>query len=407
MRNKSLLRVFQVLGFISIMGAFSAVNALQLTLSVPDCPTGQTLTFSADTNTLSCGNGVVPPPANTPGNCSISGNSTTPSNGITAGSLISLTASCATGLTPVSFTWTIPGFGSVGPQNPLSTTPNATTTYTVTPTNSAGTGATFSTTVYVGSTGTPPPNPVPSNCSISQSPNTLSAAVTAGTNVTLTVNCGTGTPLTSCSWSGGISSTACSVTVAAPSASASYFATPSNANGAGSQVSTTVSVTQAVTGGPPPPPSYCQGSDTIINVPWPATGQVRPSTNGFGNQKIAFKITVPQTFSPTLNINHLGFVRVAEVPGTSVTSRDVTVSMSPCDFQSGNYLANGIGSGDTAPGANFTVNNANGYFAVGASFNVNSGDTFYVNVRNANNGVPSCPVATCDVLFDFATPNRY
>jgi len=162
-----------------------------------------------------------------------------------------------------------------------------------------------------------------------------------------------------------------------------------------------------INNGPPPPPSYCQGSDTIINVPWPATGQVRPSTNGFGNQKIAFKITVPQTFSPTLNINHLGFVRVAEVPGTSVTSRDVTVSMSPCDFQSGNYLANGIGSGDTAPGANFTVNNANGYFAVGASFNVNSGDVFYVNVRNANNGTPSCPVSTCDVLFDFATPNRY
>lgn len=401
MRNKTLLRVVQVLGFISILGAFSAANALQLTLSVPDCPSGQPLTFNQATNTLSCG--VVNLNINTPGDCSISGNSTTQLNGITAGSLITLTANCNTGLTPISYTWTIPGFGSVGPQTILSTTPNQTTTYTVTPTNSAGSGSAFSTIVYVGS-GTQQ-NPVPSGCSISQSPNSLSSSVAAGTSVTLTVNCGTGTPLTSCSWNN-ISSTACSVNVTAPSSSTSYFVTPSNANGAGSQISTTLNVTQVVVG---QGTNFCQGGDTIINVPWPAAGQVRPSTSGFGNQKIAFKITVPAlgTFSPPLNINHVGFARIAEVPGTSVTSRDITVSVNSCDFQSGNYLANGIGSGDTAPGTNFTVNNSNGYFAVGATFNVNSGDTFYVNVRNANNGNPSCPVSTCDVLFDFATPNRY
>jgi hypothetical protein len=401
MRNKTLLCLVKVLSLIIVIGTFSSANALQLTLSVPDCPSGQTLVFNSNTNTLSCG-GTPTPPANTPGDCSISGNSTTQGNGITAGSLIALTANCNTGLTPISFTWTIPGFGSVGPQTILSTTPNQTTTYTVTPTNSAGTGSAFSTTVYVGSS-TPPANPVPSGCSVSQSPNSLSSSVPAGTSVNLAVNCGTGTPLTSCSWNG-ISSTACSINVTAPSSSTSYFVTPSNANGAGSQISTTVNVTQVVVG---QGQNFCQGADTIINLPWPASGQVRPSTNGFGNQKIAFKITVPPSFTPALNINHVGFARIAEVPGTAATSRDITVSVNACDFQSGNYLANGIGSGDTAPGTNFTVNNPNGYFAVGATFNINSGDTFYVNVRNANNGNPSCPFASCDVLFDFASPNRY
>lgn len=100
-------------------------------------------------------------------------------------------------------------------------------------------------------------------------------------------------------------------------------------------------------------------------------------------------------------------MRIVEVPGTAVTSRDFTVSKNSCDFQSGNYMIDGIGYGDTAPGVNYTVNNPNGYFAAGAQFNLQSGDIVYVNVRNANNGVPSCPSTTCDVLFDFATPNRY
>jgi hypothetical protein len=98
---------------------------------------------------------------------------------------------------------------------------------------------------------------------------------------------------------------------------------------------------------------------------------------------------------------------VAEVPGSAVTSRDITVSKNSCDFQSGNYLYDGIGYGDTAPGANFTVNNPTGYFAVGANFNVMPGDVFFVNIRNANNGIPSCPTSSCNILFDFATPNRY
>ena len=402
MRNKTLLRVVQVLGFFLTIAALPAAQALQITLTLPDCPSGQTLSFNTSNNTLSC-NGTQTPPPDTPGSCSISGNSTSSGNGIAAGTLLSLTANCATGLTPISYMWTIPGFGSVGPQAVFSTAPTQTTTYTVTPTNSAGGGTPFSTTVYVG-TGTTSTPLTPSSCVVSQSPNTSSAAVQAGTSVTLSVTCGSGNPLTSCVWSGGISSTACSVNVTAPSVNTSYSVTPANSAGSGSSISTTVNViTQQTQQGQ----NFCTGSDSIINVAWPTSGQVRPSTNGFGNQKLAFRITVPMTFSPALNINHLGFARVAEKPGAAVTSRDMTISKNSCDFQSGTYLYDAIGSGDTAPGGNFTVNNPTGYFAVGANFNVQAGDVFYVNIRNANNGVPSCPSASCDILFDFATPNRY
>ena len=142
-------------------------------------------------------------------------------------------------------------------------------------------------------------------------------------------------------------------------------------------------------------------------MPWPATGQVRPSTRGFANQRIAFAITIPNNFSPALNINHTGFMRTAEVPGSQTTFREITVSKSPCDFQSGTYLYNGIGNADTAPSVGYTVNNPNGFFLVGASFNAQSGETIYFNIRNVFNGAPSCGSSTCDILFDFATPNRY
>lgn len=161
---------------------------------------------------------------------------------------------------------------------------------------------------------------------------------------------------------------------------------------------------------PPAPPAvvnYCRSGDQVIPLAWPASGQVRPSTSGLKDQTIAFKITVPYTFNPPLNTNHLGFMRVTEVPGQEVTAHEMTVSRNPCDFQSGAYLTSGIGSGDTSPGVNYTVNNPSGYRGAGGQFNLQSGDIIYANIRNANNGVPSCPDATCDILFDFATPNRY
>src|SRR5207253_931210 len=114
--------------------------------------------------------------------------------------------------------------------------------------------APFSTTVYVGSGGG---SLTPSSCQVSQSPNTSATAVAPGTTVTLAVTCGIGNPLTSCLWSGGISSTSCTVNVTAPSANTSYSVTPSNAAGSGTSLSTTVNVNS---GGGIAGQNFCSGA---------------------------------------------------------------------------------------------------------------------------------------------------
>ena len=398
MRNKTLLHVVNVLGFILAVTLFPSAQALQIKMTVPDCPTGQTLVFDASNTALACSLGTPPVTSPTPGNCVVT--VVPPSSqgaGLTAGTQVSLTASCSTGVTPITYSWNIGVLSSA-----LTVAPGATTQYTVTPSNSAGVGATFSTTVYIGNG--PPTGSVPSNCSISQSPSTSSTPVAAGTTVTLSASCASGDAVTSCAWGNGISSTACSVNITAPAATSSYSVTPSNSIGPGPTTITTVQIAGIIG---PIAQNFCTGSDQTIIVNWPASGQVKPSTSGFGNQRIAFKITVPQYFSPALNITHTGFMRTAEVPGNANTFREVTVSRNACDFQSGSYMWNDIGMGDTGPSVSFSVNNPNGYQQTGSAFNINSGDTIYFNIRNSFNGSPSCGSSSCDILFDFATPNRY
>ena len=106
MRNKTLLRVVQVLGFISSMMLLPAAQALQITMSVPDCPSGQSLTFNASNNTLSCSGSIIP--VTTPGGCSIAAVPPSSSgNGLTAGTQVQLTAACTTGDTPITYSWNI------------------------------------------------------------------------------------------------------------------------------------------------------------------------------------------------------------------------------------------------------------------------------------------------------------
>ena len=89
------------------------------------------------------------------------------------------------------------------------------------------------------------------------------------------------------------------------------------------------------------------------------------------------------------------------------TPREVTVSKNSCDFQSGQYLLNGIGRADNCINLAHTVNNPTGHTALGAQFNLQSGDVVFLNVRNRDDGGPSCMWPACDILFDFGTPNRY
>ena len=398
MRNKTLSRVAKVIGFVAIVAMFPSAQAVQITMNVPDCPAGQTLGFTSATNTLSCSGTQI---ANTPSGCSISSSpSSTADTGLAAGTQVSLTALCTGGVTPISYSWNI---GVIGAG--LTVAPQSTTNYVVTPSNSAGAGQTFSTTVYIGpNTGGPGVTP-PSNCSISQSPNTSSLPVPAGTNVTLSLTCASGNPVSSCTWSNGIPGSACTVNVTAPQSTVSYTGVASNSAGVVS-TATTINVNNSGTTNSVGQ-VLCTGSDSQINVGWPGSGQGKQNTNGFNNQRIAFKITIPSAFNPPLNINHLGFMRLVEVPGSTVTGRDYTISRNACDFTKAGALYYGVGNGDTAPYVSFSVNNPQGYLAAGATLNFNSGDTIYFNVRNYNESNPTCPYSSCDISLDFATPNRY
>ena len=332
-------------------------------------------------------------PATLPVSCAVAAAPSSSSGApLAPGTQVQLTASCGAGGQPINYSWNI-GVNAAS----ITVAPSSTRTYTVTPSNSFGSGATFGTTVYIGNNSVT----APSNCSISQSPNSTASPVFAGTTVTLAAICSGGSTPTSCSWSNGISSTACTVNVAAPSATTTFSVIASNTGGSAPSVSTSINVT-AANGAQ----NFCTGIDEIDAIGWPA-GQEKTVLSGFKDQRLALKLIVPMTFNPPLNINHLGFMRIVELQGSTVASRDVTVSRNSCDFQSGNYLFNGIGTGDTAPYVAFTVNNPDGYKAAGAQFNVNSGETIYFNVRNQINGVSSCSYPSCDISFDLASPNRY
>lgn len=327
-----------------------------------------------------------------PANCSVSASpASSVANPLPPSTAVTLSASCALGTPPFTFTWNVGFTGSA-----LAVTPSATTTYTVTPSNASGTGSVVTATVYIGNV------QPPSNCSIQQSPNTANSPVTVGTPVALTATCNGGNPPTFCSWSGGVQSTSCAITIQAPSVTTIYSATASNGAGNALAASTTVNVVSQQGN-----QNFCKGGDQLIQIPWPAEGQIKYKTYDFVNNTVlSFQILVPHTFSPPLDISRPGFGRVAEVPGQEPAAREVTVSKNACDFQSGNYLAHTIGTGDISPMLTFTANNPNGWQQTGASFNVNSGDVIYYNVRNWYNGKPSCDRPTCNILFDFATPNR-
>ncbi|MEO8137153.1 MAG: hypothetical protein ABI831_24635 [Betaproteobacteria bacterium] len=240
----------------------------------------------------------------------------------------------------------------------------------------------------------------PTGCSIVASPaSSVGAPLAPATPVQLTASCSGGQLPITHTWDSG--AFVGSVHNVSPTATTTYSDVASNAAGSASAVTSTVHV--AVQG----PQNLCTGNDAIAVVGWPASGQVKPFTNGLFNQIRAFRIEIPQTFAPPLNITHVGWFSIAERPGNPVVSREVTISRNSCDFTSGTYLYSTVGDGNTAPTITFTVNNPGGYQLAGAVVNFQSGDVIYVNVRNAINGSPSCNAPACDINFDFATPNRY
>lgn len=400
MLNNTLQRIVQVLGFIFLLTLLPAAHALQITMSVPDCPAGQSLSFNSSSNLLSCtGTATV----TTPGNCTITALPPSTASGtpgpLTAPATVVLTPSCATGDPVTVYNWSNSSQTTAAAPDLTLSNLSANQTISVTPSNNSGSAAQSpSITIYVGTQ----VGPVPSGCSITQSPNTSNAAVAPGTTVLLTANCTVGTPLTTCSWNS-LATTSCTNVPVAPASSTTYSVTPSNTVGpASSSATTTVNV---VTPGSNAL-NFCTGVDQIINIAWPPTEQSQLQTRGFTQNNLAFKLIIPSSFNPALNPLHTGYISMVEVPGAIRTSREVTVSKNSCDFSVPNAML--YSAGGTSPGFQFAVDNPTGFAALNASVNFNSGDVVYVNVRNTYRGATTCPIGkNCDVLFNFKTPNSY
>ena len=89
MRNKTLPRIAKVFGFIIALALTHSSNAVQITMTLPDCPSGQSLTFAPATNTLSCGSGTPQVVVNTPSSCAITASpESTAASGLLAGTQV-------------------------------------------------------------------------------------------------------------------------------------------------------------------------------------------------------------------------------------------------------------------------------------------------------------------------------
>jgi hypothetical protein len=173
----------------------------------------------------------APPPPPPGGAIAPSGLTVTqsPSGTVAAGTMVTLTASCAAGTAPIDYKWST---GQTGAQMIFNAT--ASTSFSVTASNTAG-SATASIAVAV--TAAPPGNdPVaPGNCTIVQSP---PGNVAPGASVTLTASCGSGTAPISYKWSTGATGPQITVT---PSATTTYTVTATNVAGS-TQASATVAI---------------------------------------------------------------------------------------------------------------------------------------------------------------------
>lgn len=93
------------------------------------------------------------------------------------------------------------------------------------------------------------PATAPGGCSIAQRPDTTARPVAAGTTVSLTVVCATGSAPTQCAWTGaGVTTSACSAVVT-PLATTSFSAAAANSAGLVSAGSSTVSIAGMGAGG--------------------------------------------------------------------------------------------------------------------------------------------------------------
>jgi len=153
---------------------------------------------------------------------------------------------------------------------------------------------------------------------------------------------------------------------------------------------------------PPTPtgPISCAGySNTIVvDIPWGPlkSGNVRVTTRGFGNGGIV----VARFTTPSTTATSIGKIQSAEYGGGPI-HRTAALSTTPCDFPSpplAKFYASVPDS--TSPTAQYLVGGSSIYYAT-----LRPSTTYYFNIKNEVNGVPTCSQGTCDMFVELQKPS--
>src|SRR5688572_2273854 len=325
-----------------------------------------------------------PPPL-----CNISASTTAPDTGTT----LTLVATCSNA--PTSYQWT----------NCTSSTATCTTTqsspgarsYSVTATNLTGTSPPASVVVTWRLPVTSPPV-----CTLSSSP----ANPYAGSTATLTATCTQSAA--SYVWVNCPSPAAntCQVTSPVPAA-VTYSVTGRNSFGSSAPASITLNW-------PTPPPGgadFCGSFAKVmhVNLVWGGFVDTNDPGGGYEDDMVLVgRLTVPANASGTTNRGVISVVEHVDPP----TQRIVSVSRSACDFRGfvpGNFPSTDP-SGTSQPlawafGINPSVNYALSTMQ-GAPPKLVPGETYYINIRNADytTGNPTCGTPECNVRVTVTTP---
>lgn len=135
---------------------------------------------------------------------------------------------------------------------------------------------------------------------------------------------------------------------------------------------------------------------TPVIVPWPASGQVRPTVNNPDNRVYKMVTQIPTNVVP--KPNNLGFCRFTEITsGSDYQATQVKVYVNGVmKFDTGQ-------NGNTSPDVNWSMGRPTNYQQIGAQFNVQPGDLLEVTFQCYN----WSPGQNASRLYDFATPLRY
>ena len=388
---------------LTVLGTCALYLPIALTQSIPVQAATFTFTdsncssfnFDSASGTLTCVTGG----GNNPPTCTITG-----AHAAQLSTTNTLTASCNPSAT--SWVWTQDQGGTQCSSSPNSTCNDnqanpITINYTVTGTNANGAGPTSAQFQVIWSASV-----APSGCTVSYSP---SSTVSAGTPVTLTVNCTQGTGPFTYAWTGspfnGQSTNP--TTAQAVNAAKSGTVTVTNATGNSGPVNWSVAISGGGGGGGGSADCTPQGypSTKNVTIAWPTDGsvhQVFPADyGGMGpNDALVIKFT---TSSVQTASTAAGYINAVEY-GSPTSARNGSLSLTPCDFSAGlpEYKCSGATSAFAAtvgPNVGVTMNASKT-----CKVNLQPSTTYYFNIINTPGSISCASTGVCDMLIQFVKP---